>query len=53
MRNFALAVERRKVVPKGKFCLECGYKFAANTCPKCGAVLPDGAKFCLECGERV
>lgn len=22
-------------------------------CPKCGAILPDGAKFCLECGEKV
>ena len=42
-----------KVVPKGKFCLECGHKFAVNTCPKCGAALPEGAKFCLECGERI
>ena len=42
-----------KTVPKGKFCFECGYKFASNTCPKCGATLPDGAKFCLECGERI
>lgn len=42
-----------KAVPKGKFCFECGYKFSLNTCPKCGATLPDGAKFCLECGERI
>ena len=42
-----------KTVPKGKFCLECGHKFAANSCPNCGAELPAGAKFCLECGERL
>lgn len=42
-----------KTVKKGKFCLECGYRFAANTCPKCGAELPQGAKFCLECGEKI
>ena len=42
-----------KIVPNGKFCFECGYKFSLNTCPKCGATLPDGAKFCLECGERI
>lgn len=39
-------------VPKAKFCIKCGYKFG-NTCPKCGAILPDGAKFCLECGEKI
>lgn len=33
--------------------LECGYKFASNTCPKCGETLPEGAKFCLECGEKI
>lgn len=42
-----------KTVPKGKFCFECGYKFPANTCPKCGAALPEGAKFCLECGKKL
>ncbi|MBD5082336.1 MAG: SPFH domain-containing protein [Ruminococcaceae bacterium] len=42
-----------KTVPKGKFCFECGYKFASNVCPKCGANLPEGAKFCLECGEKI
>lgn len=42
-----------KTVPKGKFCFECGYKFAASVCPKCGAALPEGAKFCLECGEKI
>lgn len=42
-----------KLVKKAKFCFECGYKFPSNTCPKCGATLPDGAKFCLECGERL
>lgn len=39
-------------VPKGKFCLECGYKFLAN-CSKCGAELIPGAKFCLECGNKI
>ncbi|MDE6724347.1 MAG: zinc ribbon domain-containing protein, partial [Ruminiclostridium sp.] len=42
-----------KTVPKGKFCFECGYKFVSNTCPKCGAALPEGAKFCFECGEKI
>ncbi len=42
-----------KTVQKGKFCLECGYKFNNNACPKCGATLPEGAKFCLECGEKI
>ena len=41
-----------KIVPKGKFCLECGHKFV-STCPNCGAELPAGAKFCLECGTKV
>jgi len=39
-------------VPKGKFCLECGFKFNTN-CSKCGAELIPGAKFCLECGTKV
>lgn len=39
-------------VPKGKFCLECGYKFMIK-CSKCGADLIPGAKFCLECGTKV
>lgn len=42
-----------KTVPKGKFCLECGYKFTVTVCPKCGAALPAEAKFCLECGEKI
>ncbi|MBD5102402.1 MAG: zinc-ribbon domain-containing protein [Subdoligranulum sp.] len=42
-----------KTVQKGKFCLECGFKFPLNACPKCGAELPPNAKFCLECGEKV
>lgn len=40
-----------KTVVKGKFCPECGHKFA-SVCPKCGTAVPDGAKFCLECGEK-
>lgn len=40
------------MVPKGKFCLECGYKFAPK-CGQCGADLIPGAKFCLECGAKV
>lgn len=42
-----------KTVRKGKFCLECGYKFLNNVCPKCGATMPEGAKFCFECGEKL
>lgn len=39
-------------VPKGKFCLECGFKFNIK-CSRCGAELIPGAKFCLECGTKV
>ncbi|MBO7183990.1 MAG: SPFH domain-containing protein [Bacteroidales bacterium] len=39
-------------VAKGKFCPECGHKFA-TVCPKCGKDVPAGAKFCLECGEKL
>lgn len=42
-----------KTVQKGKFCLECGYKFSNNVCPKCGATMPESAKFCYECGEKL
>jgi len=41
-----------KTVTKGKFCIECGYKFA-TVCPKCGKEVVSGAKFCLECGEKL
>jgi len=41
-----------KQVMKGKFCLECGYRFATN-CPSCGKALPSGSKFCPECGAKV
>ena len=41
-----------KTVVKGKFCPECGYKFA-NKCPKCNADIPAESKFCLNCGERI
>lgn len=51
--NMICCPECGKLVLKGKFCLECGHKFATNTCVKCGSTLPEGAKFCLECGERV
>jgi len=40
-----------KTVIKGKFCPECGHKFA-SICPKCGADTK-GGKFCLECGEKL
>ena len=42
-----------KTVEKGKFCPQCGHKFIASVCPKCGKEAPDGAKFCLECGEKL
>lgn len=38
--------------PKGKFCSECGYKFA-SACPKCGTTVSSGQKFCPECGEKL
>ena len=41
-----------KTVSKGKFCLECGYKFV-TVCPSCGKDVVPGAKFCLECGEKL
>lgn len=41
-----------KRVPIGKFCPECGYRFA-DVCPNCGAELPAGAKFCMECGTKI
>ena len=40
-----------KMVVKGKFCPECGHKFA-SICPKCGTDTK-GGKFCLECGEKL
>ena len=40
-----------KMVLKGKFCPECGHKFA-SVCPKCGADT-QGGRFCLECGEKL
>jgi predicted nucleic acid-binding Zn ribbon protein len=40
--------------PEGvKFCLECGAKLDARTCPACGEALPPVAKFCGECGAKV
>lgn len=44
--------ECKSTVAKGKFCPECGHKFAMN-CPKCGVELSAGAKFCPECGEKL
>ena len=41
-----------QVVAKGKFCLECGYKFV-TVCPNCGKETVPGAKFCLECGQML
>ncbi|MDO4478005.1 MAG: SPFH domain-containing protein [Lachnospiraceae bacterium] len=38
--------------PKGKFCMNCGQPLA-NTCPNCGAEVPQGGKFCLECGTKL
>lgn len=39
-------------VARGKFCMECGYRFDP-VCPQCGAKVPDGAKFCMVCGSRL
>lgn len=41
-----------KKTPRGKFCMECGSPLA-NTCPNCGAEVPQGGKFCLECGTKL
>ncbi|MCD2492861.1 SPFH domain-containing protein [Lacrimispora sp. NSJ-141] len=41
-----------KTIPKGKFCIECGYKFSTS-CPKCGHELAVEVKFCPECGEKI
>ena len=41
-----------KIVQKGKFCMECGYRFV-RVCPECGAELATEAKFCFECGTRL
>lgn len=41
-----------KTVVRGKFCMECGYRFA-TVCPACGRKTPDGAKFCMECGTKL
>jgi membrane protease subunit (stomatin/prohibitin family) len=41
----------RQVAP-GRFCPECG-KPMGSACPKCGAVLQNGAKFCPECGVKL
>lgn len=44
-----------KKIPKGKFCMECGYKFEFpdDVCKNCGKKLLPGAKFCMECGTPV
>ncbi len=44
-----------KKIPKGKFCMECGYKFEFpdDICKNCGKKLLPGAKFCMECGTPV
>lgn len=42
-------------IPKGKFCMECGFKFEETepVCKSCGNKLIPGAKFCMECGTPV
>lgn len=44
-----------KKIPRGKFCMECGYKFEIpdDVCKNCGKKLLPGAKFCMECGTPV
>jgi len=39
-------------VPPARFCPECGKPMGA-TCPKCGAVISNGARFCPECGQKL
>lgn len=50
--NMTLCPNCGNIVPKGKFCPECGYRFI-TACPKCGKEIVPGAKFCLECGEKL
>lgn len=50
--GMTICPECGKAVVKGKFCPECGHKFA-SVCPTCGKEIPDGAKFCPECGEKI
>ena len=38
--------------PKNKFCIKCG-QHLVNSCPKCGAEVPQDGKFCLECGTKL
>ena len=49
--NKVLCPNCKKLVPKGKFCFECGYKFI-KTCQKCGKEVENG-NFCLNCGEKL
>lgn len=58
-RNVIQCASCGKEIPQGaKFCLECGAKVELPkpagmiTCPKCGAVVPEG-RFCLECGAKL
>jgi hypothetical protein len=51
--SMIICPECGKSVIKGKFCPECGHKFAPSVCPNCGKPVVDGAKFCLECGQKL
>ncbi|MGN0317950.1 MAG: SPFH domain-containing protein [Lachnospira sp.] len=51
-KEMVVCPECGSTVAKGRFCLQCGYKFV-TVCSKCGNELPAGAKFCLECGEKL
>ena len=50
--NMVVCPQCGHTVPKGKFCLECGYRFVTR-CPGCGQETVPGAKFCLECGQKL
>ena len=36
-------------VPKGKFCIQCGFSFEKKKCSNCNQML-DGGAFCKNCG---
>jgi len=41
------------VLPKSKFCSQCGKSIEAPSCAKCGASLRPDEKFCNACGTAV
>ena len=53
--NMVFCPECGQKIPRGKFCMNCGYKFEMEepVCKGCGNKLMPGAKFCMNCGTSV